>query len=206
MCMGGNNATQQAEQQQQQQQEAVTGNVNAINSAFANRSSQYSSYLSALNSSYQQQLNLQQAQAARGLKFSLADSGLTGSSVAADQGAELQREMGQATVGAEQQAQAKEAGLQSSDQATRLQMIQLAQSGANIGNAAEQTATALSSNLQNAQANLAPNSLGNAFGGIAQDVSTANTAYMQRQGLRAAGAYTGAFSNTPTSNAGFTGA
>lgn len=193
MCMGGgNNATQQAEAQQQAQQTAINNNVSAINSAFAGRQGQYNQYLSALNQSYQTQLGLQQSQAARGLKFALARGGQTGGSLAADQGAELQREMGQGTVTAQEQANAKLAGLESSDQAERLQMISLAQSGANIGNAAQQTATSLSSNLQNAQANLGPGTLGNVFGGIGTDVTNANLAAQQRAGLQSV--YGGAFS------------
>ena len=67
---------------------------------------------------------------------------MTGSSVAADQGAELQREAGQGTITAQEQANAKLAGLESSDQAEKQQLISLAQSGANVGNAGQQYATA----------------------------------------------------------------
>lgn len=193
MCFGGgNSATQQAAAQAAAQQSAISNNVNQINSAFANRNQQYSDYLNALNTSYQTQLNLQQSQAARGLKFALARGGMTGSSVAADQGAELQREAGQGTIQAQEQANAKLAALQSSDEAERLQMISLAQSGANIGNAAQQTATALNSNLSNAQSALGPTTLGNAFGGITQDITNANIGAQTRLGLM--GSYGAAFS------------
>lgn len=204
MCMGGgNSATQAAQQQQQQQQQAVNQNVSAINSAFANRQSQYSNYLGALNKSYQTQLNLQQADASRNLKFALARSGMTGGSVAADQGANLQREMGQATLGASEQAQAKLAALESSDAATQQQMIALAQSGANIGNAAGETAAALKANLDNAQSNLGPNTLGQAFGGLTNTINQMNQGYQTRLGLRAAQAYAGAFSNNATTASGY---
>ncbi|MDE2098514.1 MAG: hypothetical protein KGL39_14770 [Patescibacteria group bacterium] len=200
---GGNSATQAAQQQQQQQQQAVNQNVSAINSAFANRQSQYSNYLGALNKSYQTQLNLQQADASRNLKFALARSGMTGGSVAADQGANLQREMGQATLGASEQAQAKLAALESSDAATQQQMIALAQSGANIGNAAGETAAALKANLDNAQSNLGPNTLGQAFGGLTNTINQMNQGYQTRLGLRAAQAYAGAFSNNATTASGY---
>lgn len=201
MCMGGgNNAAAQAQQQQQQQQEAIGKNVSAINSAFAGRQGQYNDYLSALNKSYQTQLGLQQSQASRGLKFALARGGQTGGSLAADQGAELQREMGQGTVQAQEQANAKLAGLQSSDEAERLQMISLAQSGANIGNAAQQTDTALASNLNNAQSALGPNTLGNIFGGITTDITNSNLAAQQRAGLQSV--YGGAFGPQGVTGAG----
>lgn len=207
MCYGGggNSATAAATQQQQQQQQSIDTNVAGINNAFAGRQQQYSDYLGALNKSYTSQLNLQQTNASRGMKFSLARGGQTGSSLAADQGAELQKEMGQGQITAQEQAQAKLAGLQSSDQAERQQMISLAQSGANIGNAGQQTATALSANLGNAQTNLGPDTLGNVFGGIVNTTNAANTAAQTRLGLRAAQAYTNPFSNSATTNSGFAG-
>ena len=206
MCMGSaNSATQAATAQQAQQQSEINNNVNAINSAFAGRQAQYNSYLGALNKSYQTQLNQQQANASRQLKFSLAGAGLTGSSVAADQGGQLREQMGQGTLAAEEQAQAKLAGLESSDTAEKQQLISLAQSGADVGNAAQQTSTALQANLQNAESALAPNALGNAFGGITNTINQLNTAQQTRLGLKAAQAYTGAFSNNATTNAGFTG-
>jgi hypothetical protein len=203
MCFGGGNASQAATQQQEQQNAEVSSNIAGINSAFANRQGQYNDYLNALNKSYQTQLNYQQASASRGLKFALARGGMTGSSVAADQGAELQREMGQAQVTSEEQAQAKLAGLQSSDLASKQQMISLAESGANIGNAAQQTATALQSNIQGAQTNLGPNTLGQMFGGITNTVNNMNTAASTRMGLRAAQAYTNPFSNSAATNSGY---
>src|ERR1700690_2298496 len=131
MCYGSsNNPTQQAQQQQEQQQQNINSNVTAINNAFQGRQSQYNDYLGALNKSYQTQLGTQQADASRGLKFSLARNGQTGGSVAADQGGELQKEMAQGQITADQQAQGKLAGLESSDSAEKQQLISLAQSNA----------------------------------------------------------------------------
>lgn len=206
MCMGGtNSATTAATNQAAAQQAEINNNVSAINSAFANRQSQYSGYLSALNTSYQTQLNQQQAQASRQLKFSLARGGLTGSSVAADQGGVLQQELGQGEVTAQEQAQAKLAGLESSDTTEKQQMLSLAESGANIGNAAEQTASALSANLANAQQNLGPNTLSNVFGNLTNTTNQMNTNAQTRLGLRAAQAYTSPFSNTATTSSGYGG-
>jgi|GEM_PF-4174839 len=206
MCMSsGSSAATQAAQQASTQQANIEQNTAAINGAFANRQQQYGSYLSALNSSYQTQLNQQQANSSRQLKFAMARGGLTGSSVSADQGAELQREMGQGQLTAEEQAQAKLAGLESSDVAEKQQMLSLAQSGSNIGDAAQQTATALQANLSNAQSALAPNSLGNVFGNLTNTITGMNTAAASRLGLKQAQAYTGAFSNSTSTNSGFAG-
>lgn len=204
MCFGGgNNAAEQAQKQQADQQQNINANVGAINNAFQGRQGQYDDYLGALNKSYQTQLGLQQQNASRSLKFSLARNGQTGGSVGADQGGELQKEMAQGQITAEQQAQAKLSGLKSSDQAQRQQLISLAQSGANIGNAGMQTADSLQANLQGAEKDLGPNTLGNIFGGVANTVDKYNTAAQSRLGLRAAQAYTGAFSNSTSTNAGF---
>lgn len=204
MCFGNTNkASDEATQQQEQQNQTANSNIAAINSAFAGRQGQYDSYLKAINSSYQTQLNTQQAQASRGLKFSLARGGLTGSSVAADQGGELQKEEGQAQVNAQEQAQGKLAGLESSDVAERQQLTSLASSGVNIGNAAQQTATALTANLNNAQSALGPDTLGNAFGGITNTINSYNTAAQQRAGLKASQAYANPFSNSTSTSSGF---
>lgn len=185
MCTGSNSAASEAEQQAQQQQQATNSNVNAINSAFANRSGQYSSYLGALRQSYQTQLNQQQAVASRQLKFANARGGLTGGSESAQLGGVEQQEIGQAELQNEQTAQSKLAGLESADQAERLQMISLAQSGSNIGNAAQETATSLQANIQNAQAGLAAGNVGSAFGGVADTYNNMNTAAAQRSALSA---------------------
>ena len=207
MCMGGgsSNAAAAAQQQVQQQQQTTNANVGAINSAFANRGQQYTDYLAALRQSYQTQLNNQQATAGRQLKFANARGGLTGGSEAAQLGGELQKEMGQGELGAEQTAQAKLSGLESADQAERLQMISLAQGGASIGNAAQETATSLQANIQNAQAGLSPTALGNTFGTIGETTNAMNAGASARLGLRAAQAYATPFSQSSTTNSGFAG-
>ena len=189
MCSPNNSANAAAQQQVQTQQQGITNNVAAINQAFSGRQQQYTNYLNALNTSYQQQLGVQQASAGRGLKFALARGGMTGSSVAADQGGLLQQEMGQGTITAAQQAQAKLAGLQSSDQAAKNQMISLAQAGNMTGAPAQQSATALNANLNNAQANLGPDTLGNVFGATTNSVQNMQAQQQQRLGLNASSMY-----------------
>lgn len=204
MCFGSTDkASKQAQQQQANNQTSIDTNVKAIDSAFAGRQQQYDKYLGAVNDSYRTQLDFQQQKATRGLKFALARGGQTGSSLAADQGSELQREMGQGQITAQQQAQAKLSGLMSSDQAEKQQMISLAQSGVNIGNAGQQTATALQANLGNAQSALLPNTLGNIFGDISNNVNSMNQAAQTRMGLRAAQSYANPFSNSTTTNSGY---
>lgn len=184
MCGGGGNAAGAAAQQEKERQANISNSVNKIDSAFANRQPQYDSYLNATRGLYNTELGRQNQIAGRNLKFSLARSGLTGGSVAADQGNELGREMAQGSINAEQKAQSGLAGLQSQDNAERLQLISLAQSGADVGNSATQANDALRANLGSAMAGSTASGLGDVFGGISKDVENYNNAYAARQGLK----------------------
>jgi hypothetical protein len=184
MCMGGSNqATQQANQMEAQRQGTINSNIGAINSAFANRTGEYSTYKTALQDQYQQELNRQQAIAARNNKFSMARSGLTGGSAAADASTLLGQEMAKGTVAAQQGVNSGVAKLQAADEATRQQMISLAQSGGDIGNAASQTASALQANIGNAQAVNPAAGLGDVFAGTTSAVNQAQSAAALRSGI-----------------------
>lgn len=202
MCGGGGNAAAAAQQQEAQRQATISQNVNAIDSSFANRAPQYGQYLAATRNLYQTELGRQQQIAARGQKFALARSGLTGSSVAADQGNELGREMAQGSIAAEQKAQSGLANLQSQDNAERLQLISLAQSGADIGNAAQQSTDALRANLGSAMAGSTASGLGDIFGGVTQSVNNFNNAAAARKGVNNSNQYL--YGNTSTRATGNT--
>lgn len=189
MCGGGGNAAAAAAQQEAQRQSAISSNVNQIDQSFANRAPQYQQYLNATRGLYNTELGRQQGIASRNLKFGLARQGLTGSSVAADQGDELGREMAQGSIQAEQKAQSGLAGLQSQDNAERLQLISLAQSGADVGNVATQSADAQRANLGTAMAGSTAAGLGDVFGGISQDVNNYNNAAAARRGVNNSNQY-----------------
>ena len=189
MCGGGSNAAAAAAQQEAQRQAAISQNVNKIDSAFANRTPQYTQYLNATRNLYNTELGRQQQIASRNLKFGLARNGMTGGSVAADQGDELGREMAQGSIQAEQKAQAGLSGLQSQDNAERLQLISLAQSGADVGNVATQSNDALRANLGAAMSGQTAGSLGDVFGGITQDVNNYNNAAAARRGVNNSNQY-----------------
>lgn len=189
MCGGGGNASAAAQAQEAQRQANISENVNQIDSAFAGRAPQYQQYLNATRNLYQTELGRQQGVASRNLKFALARSGLTGSSVAADQGNELGREMAQGSIQAEQKAQSGLADLESKDNAERLQLISLAQSGADIGNSATQSADALRANLGAAMNGSTANALGDIFGGVTQSVNNFNNAAATRRGVNNSNQY-----------------
>ena len=189
MCGGGGNAAAAAQQQENARQANISQNVNAIDKTFANRQPQYAQYLNAARGVYQTELGRQQQIAGRNLNFSLARSGMAGSSVAADQGNELGREMAQGTIQAEQKAQSGLSQLQSQDEAEKQQLISLAQSGADIGSGATMANNQLQANIGAAKSGSTASSLGDMFGGITQDYTNYNNAAMARKGINNSAQY-----------------
>lgn len=189
MCGGGGNAAAAATQQEAARQAAISSNVNQIDNSFASRQPQYQQYLNATRNVYNTELGRQQQIAGRNLKFALARSGNTGGSVAADQGDELGREMAAGSIQAEQKAQSGLANLQSQDNSERLQLINLAQSGADVGNVATQSADAQRANLGAAMAGSTASGLGDVFGGVTQDVNNFNNAAAARRGVNNSNQY-----------------
>lgn len=185
MCGGGgsNEATRSAERQERQRQARISANVAQIESAFKGREPQFADFLQALREQFGEDLSRQRAQATRQSKFSLARSGLTGGSAAIDLGRLLQREGEEGALAAERQARGAEADLRAADEATRLQMISLAQSGADIGNAATQTANSLRANIEGARSRSLAEGIGDVFGRTAQTVRAQQEAEKLRRGV-----------------------
>lgn len=165
-----------------ERQKRISANVAAINDAYGGREAQYKSFADALRQRYTGDLNRQYSDANRNLRFELAGAGLTGGSVARDQGTELGRQMAEGTVAAESKVNEAEAALRGQDENARLQLISLAQTGGDIGNASTQTANMLKANLQNAQGGNA-NKLGEIFGSTAQTYKQLQEARNLRRGL-----------------------
>jgi len=137
-------------------------------------------------------LGRQRATANRQTKFSLARGGLTGGSAAVDAGKTLAREGQEGVLQAERQARAGVADLQAKDEQARTQLISLAQSGNDIGNAGSQTAQMLKANLGGAD-NLT-NNLGEVFSSATQNYRAQQDAAARRRGLSEASTYAKAFS------------
>ncbi len=194
MCFGGtDDATKAAQEAEAARQQQISGNVTAINKAFGNRTPQYEELGAALRERYLDDLGRQQGEAARQTKFSLARSGLTGGSAAIDAGRTLNREAAEGTLLAERRARAGVAELQGADEASRLQMISLAQSGSDIGNAATQTANMLRANLGSAKSGGLAEGLGDVFGATAATYKARQDAEARRRGLSEATTYANPF-------------
>lgn len=198
MCMGGGDkASKEAKRAEERRQQTITGNVRQINSAFAGREPQYAELGAALRDYLNSDLARQQKDITRQSKFSLARSGLTGGSAAVDLGRNIEREADRGAIEAERQARSGVAGLRSQDEQARTQMISLAQSGSNIGNAAAQAASALRANLEGAKNASVANGLGDVFGSTAATIKARRDADAARRGYEAAGTYANPFSRGP---------
>lgn len=195
MCMpDGDKATKRAEQAEAQRQAQISGNVQSINSAFAGREPQYAQFSDALRQRLNTQFGQQRQLATRQNKFALAKQGLTGGSAAVDAGRRLTREAQEGALNVERTAQGAGADLRAKDEASRSQLIALAQSGSDIGNAGQQTASMLRANLSGAQNTDLANRLGDVFGGTATAYRTAQDAAQRRRGMTEATNYARAFS------------
>lgn len=186
-------AAEQAAAAEAERQATISGNVNNINSAYAGREGQYTDFLDALRKTYGNELNRQQTDASRNLKFSLARGGLTGGSSAVFAGKNLTREANQGTLNAESKAQGAVSDLRAKDEQTRLSEISLAQSGADIGDAASQTANSLRANIGAAQSANTASGLGDVFGGTATTYKAMQEAAALRRGLKQSEIYTQPF-------------
>jgi hypothetical protein len=186
-------SAQDAAAQEAARQKAIAQNVQSINKAYAGREGQYGDFVGALRKQYGADLGRQQTAAARNLKFGLARGGLTGGSAAVDAGRNLSRENAQATIAAESKATQAGADLRARDEQSRLSMISLAQAGANIGDAAGQTANALRANIESARAAGQTQGLGELFGGTAQTYKSMQEAAALRKGLKYSEIYANPF-------------
>jgi hypothetical protein len=194
MCGGGDDAAKAAQKAEAERQAQISTNVKAINSAFAGRQPQYADLGAALRARYGAELERQRGVATRQSKFALARGGLIGGSAQIDAGRLLAREGTEGTLAAERAARGGVADLQAQDEAARLQMISLAQSGADIGNAASQTAAQLRANLASAQSKNLASGLGDVFGSTAAAYRAQQDAAQRRRGLQDASVYTKPFS------------
>ena len=175
----------------------ITGNVKEINSVFDAREPQYAKLSDAIRARLGEGVQLQQQNAARQSKFALARGGLIGGSAQRDASETLNREARDATLAVEREAQKGAAGLRAQDEDARSRMIALAQSGNDIGNPAQQTASLLKANLGTAQNATNVANLGDLFGNTAATTRAQADAAARRRGLTEAQTYAKPFSRGP---------
>lgn len=183
--MGGNNDAQQAAQREESARQArVVDATRRIDSAFDSpgRQAQYTDFMAALRGLYRTDADKQKAVADRNLRFSLARSGLTGGSAAADARTTLGEEYSRGILDAEQRAQGGVADLRNADQQARLNLIQLANAGTGATSAATNAAAAMRANLSSAEATRRTQGLGDIFASTADTYRRQQTAAAARRG------------------------
>ena len=165
MCGGGNDsASKAAEARETERLAEIKRATSSIDTAFNNRGGQQQDFVKALRSFLSGDVRKQQKIASRGLKFGLARSGLTGGSTAADTGRTLGEEFSSGLLKAERGAQAGLSDLKASDEAARLQLLGLAQTGLSSTTAADRAASAIQSNLAGAKARITSSGVSDVFG------------------------------------------
>ena len=179
-------ATNQAKQAEGMRQENINRSVGQINQIYGSpqREADINDFLGATRSFYGNELERQKGSADRSLKFAMARSGLTGGSASVDANRTLGENYQQGILNADRLAQSAASDLRSADEQSRMNLISLAQSGADTTTGAAQAASALRTNLGGANAQLKADALGNVFGGLANIYTKSQETAAERRGNR----------------------
>ncbi|HHA2878425.1 TPA: hypothetical protein ACOFC6_002271 [Stenotrophomonas maltophilia] len=179
-------AADQAAQMEQERQAAIRETQGRVNAVFDNprRARDISDFVSAVRSRALIDLDRQNADAQRELKFALARGGLSGGSVSVDQNRRLGDEYNRGLINVENRAQGAGSQLEAADQDARSRLIQLATSGLDATSAASQAASSLRSNIGNAQAQAYGEQLGDQFANVGAFVKQRREESARRQANR----------------------
>lgn len=184
MCGGGGDASAEARRQEAERKRQVEQATRAIDRAYQGRDVQLQDFVDALRGEFRAEAEKQKEVADRQLKFSLARGGLTGGSAAADAGTRLGEEFTKGLLQGEREAQDALAQLKAADEASRSDLIRLAQGGADVTTAASQAARALQSNLEGAKASSLVTGVGDIFSRTRDLYTRQQEAAARRRGLR----------------------
>lgn len=182
----GESAADVAARMEMERQERIREAQGRINQVFDNprRARDIADFVSATRSKLMEDLNRQNTDAARELKFSLARGGLSGGSVNVDQNRRLTDEYNRGLINVEGRAQGAGAQLEAADQDQRARLIQLATSGLDTTTAASQAAAGLRSNLESAKSQAFGEQLGDQFATIGGFVKNRREEAARRQANR----------------------
>lgn len=178
--MGSSNDAAKAQREAQQAEEArraaiaeTTRRINAVYDA-PERQRQYGDFVGAVRDNYVRDAQRQKKVTDRNLKFSMARSGLVGGSADVDAKRTLGEEFTQGILNAESKAQSSLADLKAQDEASRLNLIQLAQSGLDATTATQRAGAQIQASAQGAKSDAMAQGLGDIFG-------TTSSIYKQQQ-------------------------
>lgn len=159
--------------------QAATGRINEAFDA-PERQQQYGDFLSALRDRFQTDLGRQRSDTERNLKFSLARSGLTGGSAAVDAGRTVKEDFSRGLLQSEDRAQGALGQLKAGDEASRLNLIQLAQQGLDATTAASRAQHAARSSTLGALGDATSRGIGDMFSASADIYRRQNEAAGRR--------------------------
>lgn len=195
MCGGDpNKASREAQRSEEQRRAQVAQATAAIDRIFSGREGQLDDFAAALRGEFETEALRQKAVADRELKFSLARGGLTGGSADVDARAELGEEFQRGLLRGERGVQETLGDLFASDEASRQQLIALAQGGASLSSSTQAASRALQSNLANARADNVADSLGDIFASTRNLYRRQQEAAERRRGLSDSEVYADPFS------------
>ncbi len=197
MCFGdGDKATKAAERAEAERKKQVADATSAIEQAFGGtgRQGQLDEFIAALRGEFKTEAGRQRDIANRRSRFSVARSGLTGGSAAADAQVRLGEQFQTGLLESERLSQASLSDLVSADEASRRSLIGLAQGGGSVSSAAQNAANALRSNIAGARSGTAVSSLGDIFAESSEIARSAEEAAERRRGLQASQVFADPFS------------
>lgn len=162
------NATEDAERMERERQAKINQSTAAIESAFSNpaREAQYADFSNANRAFYTDDLNRKQKLNARNLKFAMSRNGQVGSSVAVDRNKDAAEIYQRGALEVDRRTQGAEASLRDQDQAARLNLLAMAQSGMDANTSANQAALSIQNNIRSGAASAKADGLGDLFGSL----------------------------------------
>lgn len=189
MSGGSNKAANAANAAESSRLAAIRGTQSRVNQTFdaPGRKADIADYVDATRQYYTDDLTRQKAESDRGLRFALARSGQIGGSVNIDKQAEQGRLHSRGLLAVEGKAQGAGAALEAQDQDARARLIQLATGGLDANTGASQAAAAMRTNLEAGKAGMQADTIGNAFGSIADYTKASREGAERRRANQDAG-------------------
>ena len=195
MCGGGSDkASREAQRQEEARKRQVAQATAAIDRAFAGRSGQLDDFANALREDFRAEAGKQKKVADRRLKFAMARGGLTGGSAAADAGRVLAEDFQKGLLRGERGVQQSLSDLAAADEATRQNLVSLAQGGASVASSARAAANAMRSNIAGARSTGLASDIGDIFSDTRGLFVRAEEAAARRRGLQESEVFADPFS------------
>lgn len=187
MCGGGGGdpakEQQQYDQQRQAKIDAVTAQIRGLYNS-PSREADITTYQKDAQKLYQHTLDQQHDEAARQLKFALARTGQSTGQVGIDQGAKMTTQYNEGLLKVTRAADEAGARLRQADADTQQNLIQMAQSGMDATTANTLALQGLRTNLLASKSAIAPEALGNAFSGLADQYQFSQEAKNYQRGYQ----------------------